>query len=140
MDATQFTAELDAKLKAIAALGGRVYDGYAPSKIPTDPAGYVLPYVLFFTGITADIGDPDLTGMTDTRVHDWAPQTNCVGPTPGHARSCAELVKAALTNTRIGNHRLHIDADAFRVAVPLKDDQAIPARFYLPLSWRLTTT
>lgn len=140
MDATQFSAELEAKLKAIPALGGRAYDGYVPGKVPTDGAGYVLPYILFFAGIPADIGDPDLTGMTDTLVHDWAPQTNCVGPTPGHARKCAEIVAAALTNTRIGNHRLHVDTDAFRVAVPLKDDQATPARFFLPLSWRLTTT
>jgi len=139
MDGTQFTAELDAKLKAIIELGGRVYDGYVPSRMPTDPAGYILPYVLYFAGIPADIGDPDLTGMTDTLVHDWAPQTNCVGPDPAKARKCAEIVATALTNTRIGNHRLHVDTDAFRVAVPIKDDQATPARFFLPLSWRLTT-
>lgn len=140
MDATQFSAELEAKLKAIPALGGRAYDGYIPSKVPTDPAGYILPYVLFFSGVTADIGDESLCGTVDTLVHDWAPQTNCVGPTPGHARACAQLVQAALTNTRIGNHRLKPDTDAFRVAVPIKDDQATPARFFLPLSWRLTTT
>ncbi len=140
MDATQFSAELEAKLKTIIELNQRVYDGYVPEKLPTDGAGYILPYVLFFAGVTSDIGDPDLTGQTDTLVHDWAPQTNCVGPTPGHARACAGLVKSALTNTRIGNHRLHIDTDAFRVAVPIRDDQATTARFYLPLSWRLTTT
>lgn len=139
MKASQFSAELEARLKGISDLGGRAYDGYIPGKIPTDGSGYVLPYVLFFAGITADIGDPDLSGKTDKLVHDWAPQTNCVGPTPGHARACAELVQAALTDIRIGNHRLKPNTDAFRVEVPIKDDQAIPARFFLPLLWRLTT-
>lgn len=139
MKASQFHAELVASLKAITALGGRIYDGYVPAQIPTDGAGYVLPYVLVFSGITADIGDPALSGKTDKLVHDWAPQTNCVGPTPGHARACAELVQAALTDIRIGNHRLKPDTDAFRVEKPIKDDQATPARFFLPLSWRLTT-
>lgn len=94
---------------------------------------------MFFTGIPADIGDSDLTGMTATQVYDWTPQTNCVGPTPAHARACTEMVQTALTNTLIGNHWLKPDTDAFRVAVPIKDEQAIPARFFLPLSWRLTT-
>lgn len=139
MRATQFHAELMAALKAITALGGRIYDGYVPAKLPTDGAGYVLPYVLVFSGLTADIGDPDLTGKADTLVHDWSPQTNCVGPTPGHSRMCAEMVQDALTNLRVGNNWLKPDDDGFRVAVPLKDDQATPARFFLPLSWRLTT-
>lgn len=139
MSASQFHAELMATLKGITALGGRIYDGTIPAKLPTDGAGYVLPYVLVFSGITADIGDPDLTGRTDTLVHDYAPQTNCVGPTPGHSRICAEMVQAALTNTRIGNHPLKPDTDAFRVAVPLPDNQVTPARFFLPLQWRVTT-
>lgn len=139
MDATQLNTELTVTLKAIPALGGRIYDGYVPEKLPTDGAGYILPYVLLLSGITADIQDPDLTGKTDTQVHDWAPQTNCVGPTPAHSRACAQLVAQALTNTRIGNHWLTPDADAFRVMKPLTDNQVTPARFYLPLSWRLTT-
>lgn len=140
MNATQFTAHLETVLKAIPELAGRIYDGYVPSKLPTDGSGYILPYVLIFSGVTADIGDESLCGTVDTLVHDWAPQTNCVGPDPAKARACAQYVQAALTNLRIGNHRLKPDADAFRVAVPIKDDQATPARFFLPLSWRLTTT
>lgn len=140
MDATQLNTELTATLKAIPALGGRIYDGYVPEKLPTDGAGYILPYVLLLSGITADLPEErDLTRQVDTTVHDWAPQTNCVGPTPDHARKCAQLVAQALTNTRIGNHWLKPDADAFRVATPLPDNQVTPARFYLPLSWRLNT-
>ena len=140
MDATQLNNELLATLRAIPALGGRVHDGYVPDKLPVDGAGYVLPYVVVFSGITTDLpAERDLTGLADTSVHDWSPQTTCVGPTPGHARSCAHLVSQALTNTRIGNHFLLPDSDGFRVAVPLIDDQVSPARFFLPLPWRLTT-
>lgn len=140
MDATLLDAQLTVTLKAITALGGRIYDGYVPEKLPTDGAGYILPYVLTLSGITADLPqERDLSGQADTTVHDWAPQTNCVGPTPGHARACAQLVAQALTNTRIGNHWLKPDPDAFRVATPILDNQATPARFYLPLQWRLTT-
>ena len=141
MDPTQLHNELMATLQAIPALGGRIYDGYTPDKLPTDSAGYILPYVLVFSGLSADLpGERDLTGLVDVSVHDWAPQTNCVGPTPSHSRSCAQVVAAALTNTRIGNHWLKTDPDAFRVATPLIDNQVTPARFYLPLQWRLTTT
>lgn len=140
MDATQLNDELLATLRAIPALGGRVHDGYVPGKLPTDGAGYILPYVVVFSGITSDLPtERDLTGLADTTVHDWAPQTNCVGPTPAHARAVAQVVQAALTNARIGNHWLLPDSDGFRVSVPLIDNQVTPARFFLPLPWRLTT-
>ena len=141
MDVLQLHNELMATLQAVPALAGRVYDGYVPDKLPTDNAGYILPYVVVFSGLSTDLeAERDLTGLVDTTVHDWAPQTTCVGPTPGHARNCAQLVQDALTNARIGNHWLKPDNESFRVAVPLIDNQVTPARFFLPLPWRLTTT
>ncbi len=141
MDVTQLHTELMATLTAIPALGGRVYDGYVPAKLPTDGAGYILPYVLVFSGITTDLpAERDLAGHVDKHTHDWAPQTNCVGPTPAHARTCAQLVATALTDARIGNHWIKPDSEAFRSNTPILDMQASPSRHYLPLSWRLTTT
>jgi len=140
MDVTQLNTELMATLKAIPALGGRIYDGYIPGKLETDASGFIRPYVLLLAGIPADLpAERDLTRLADTTVADWAPQTNCVGPTPTHARSCAQLVAQALTNARIGNHWLLPDPDGFRAATPIQDNQVAPARFYLPLPWRLTT-
>jgi len=93
-----------------------------------------------FSGLTTDLPEErDLTRLADTTVHDWAPQTTCVGPTPGHARDVAVAVAKALTNARIGNHWLLPDPDGFRTATPLIDNQVTPARFFLPLPWRLTT-
>lgn len=140
MDATQLNEQLLATLRKIPGLGGQVFDGDVPTKLPTDGAGYIRPYVVVFSGITTDLPtERDLTRLADTAVHDWSPQTTCVGPTPAHARDVAVAVKAALTNTRVGNHWLLPDTDAFRVSVPIRDNQVTPARFFLPLTWRLTT-
>lgn len=140
MDATLFNEQLLAILRAIPGLGGQVFDGDVPTKLPTDGAGYIRPYVVVFSGLSADLpGERDLTGLADTSVHDWSPQTTCVGPTPAHARAVAVAVKSALTNARIGNHWLLPDPDGFRVNVPIRDNQVTPARFFLPLPWRLTT-
>ena len=140
MDATTLTAELIGALNAVPALAGHVYDGYVPDKLPTDNAGYILPYVVVFSGLTTDLPEErSLTGLVDTTVHDWSPQTTCVGPTPSHARACAQIVQHTLTNLRIGNHRMKPDTETFRANTPVIDSQVTPSRFYLPLPWRLTT-
>lgn len=140
MDASTYHAQAEALLKAIGSLDGRIHDGYVPDSIPTDGV-YILPYVLMFSGTTTDIEEErDLRGLADLSTHDWRMQTNCVGPTPSHARAVAGLIQATLTNARIGNGWLLPDNQAFRTSVPIKDDDVKPARFFLPLSWRLTTT
>lgn len=141
MSGAIYHAQVETILKAIPNLGGRVHDTYVPESIPKDTAGYVLPYVLVASGTPTDLPtERDLTGRADTTVHDWMLQTICVGPTPNHARLVAQDVATALTNTRIGNHWLLPDSDAIRPQTPAIDDEVKPARFFLPLFWRLTTT
>lgn len=141
MPSAQYHSQVDAILKAIPSLGGRIYDTYVPDALPTDHAGYVLPYVLIASGIPTDLGDPGMCDKTDMTAHEWRAQTNCVGPSPSHARACAQLVANALTDAKVGNHWLKPNPDAFRAEVPIKDEGVEGrARFFMPLFWRLTTT
>ena len=138
--ANTYHQQVETLLKAIPSLGGRVYDGYAPGTIPTDGLGFILPYVLAFSGTPTDLeNERDLTGLADRTTDDWRIQTNCVGPDPAKARACAQLVADALTNAHIGGWLLP-DNDAFKTSLPIKDDDVKPARFFLPLFWRLTAT
>lgn len=81
----------------------------------------------------------DLTGLTDVSVLDWAPQANVAAATATQCRQAAQQIRAALTNTWLGGGWLQPDPDAFRITSPILDTQVTPARFYLPLQWRLTT-
>lgn len=130
-----------AKLRTLPDIGARVYDGIVPAKVPTDPSGqYIRPYIAVFAGLGSDLPEErDLSGLVDTTVLDWAPQTTVVGPEARTCRQAAQAVVAALTNFPIGGGFLMPDADAFRVATPLTDTQVTPARAYLPLQWRLIT-
>lgn len=138
---TNYHEQVDTLLKAVPELGGRIHDTYVPDKVPTDPGGvYVLPYVMLASGVSNPLDDESLGGRTDLTALDWRAQTNCVGPTPGHARKVAEVVIQALTDKRVGNHWLARDSDAMRVQVPIKDADVSPPRYFMPLFWRLTTT
>lgn len=128
------------RLKALPGVGERVHDGYVPDKLPESPPGFVRPYLVVHSGLGSDLpGERDLTGLTDVTVLDWASQITCVGATPTIARQVAQQVRVALTNLPMGGGWLGPDPDAFRVKVPIHDDQASPARFFLPLPWRLIT-
>lgn len=131
---------LIAKLEALPDIGARIYDGYVPDRVP-EVGGYIRPYALVMGGMGADLpAERDLSRLTDVGVLDWAPQINVAAPTPTQCRQAAQQIRAALTNTWIGGGWLQPDPDAFRITTPILDNQVTPARFYLPLSWRLTTT
>lgn len=138
---TNYHEQVDTLLKAIPELGGRIHDTYVPDKLPMEPGGVrPLPYVLLASGIATSLGDESLGGRTDLTARDWRAQTNCVGPSPSHAREVAEYVAAMLADARVGKHWLKPDDDAMRTQVPIKDDNVTPARYFMPLFWRLTTT
>lgn len=120
---------------------GNVFDTQVPTTIPKDASGNVRPYVVLFGGVGTDLPEErDATGLADVGLLDFPFQTTCVGPTPGHARDVAYSVKQALTNMPIGAGFVKPDPQGFRVDNPLADNQVTPARFYMPLMWRLTTT
>jgi hypothetical protein len=119
---------------------GNVFDSQVPTTLPKDSAGFIRPYVVIFAGTATDIPEErDLTNLADMSVSDFRFQTNCVGPTGSHARDLADAIRLALTNLPVGGGFIKPDPDSFRTDV-LPDNQVIPARFYMPLMWRLTTT
>lgn len=132
-------ARIKTPVNALAGLSGRVYDGQVPKAIQTDASGYVLPYVVLYAGVPGDLpADRDATGLVDTGVLDWPFQTTCVGASALICMSLARDVQLALTNLRVGDG--YVKPDGFTTPVPLPDNQVTPARFFLPLQWRLITT
>lgn len=127
-------------LRALPDIGERIYDGIVPDSVPT-AGGYIRPYAVVFTGLGSDLPEErDLTRLTDTGVLDWAPQINVAAADATTCRRAAQQVRAALTNLPLGSGWLMPDPDGFRINTPLKDSGVTPARMYLPLPWRLTTT
>lgn len=133
-------AQIKARLDALPGLfPGNVFDSQVPSTLPKDGAGFIRPYVVIFAGTATDIPEErDLTNLADVGISDFRFQTNCVGATGSHARDVADAVRLAITNLPIGAGFIKPDPDSFRTDV-LPDNQVIPARFYMPLMWRLTT-
>ncbi|QFG09555.1 tail terminator [Arthrobacter phage TripleJ] len=134
-------AQVKARLDTLPGLfPGNVFDSQVPTTLPKDSAGFIRPYVVIFAGAVNDIfTERDLTQLADLSVSDFRFQTNCVGPTGSHARDLADAVRMSLTNLPMGAGFIKPDPDGFRTDV-LPDNQVIPARFYMPLMWRLTTT
>lgn len=140
MRAAPLLAEIEALLLTVLPKN-RVHVGHVPDTLPMDATYNVLPYVFLFSGLGADLPlERDLSHQADPLVRDLSPQVNCVGPTSHHALMLADDIYAALINQRVGNHWLKPDADAMRTQTALPDEQVSPTRFFMPLSWRLTTT
>lgn len=119
---------------------GNVFDTQVPTTLPQDTSGAIRPYVVMFGGVGSDLlQERDSTGLVDMDILDFPFQTTCVGPTAGHARDVAHAVKLALTNMPIQAGFVKPDPQGFRIDNPLPDNQVTPARFYMPLMWRLTT-
>ncbi|RKS19700.1 hypothetical protein DFO58_2205 [Arthrobacter sp. AG1021] len=138
---TNYHEQVDTLLKAVPELGGRIHDTYVEGPLAMEPGGVrPLPYVLLASGVANPLDDDSLGGRTDLTALDWRAQTNCVGPTPSHARAVAQVVIRALTDARVGNHWLTRDPDTMRPDVPIKDADVTPPRYFMPLFWRLTTT
>jgi hypothetical protein len=119
--------------------GVSVFDGQVPAKVPADSAGFVLPYVAIYAGAGNDLeAERDSTGLVDTGVLDMPFQTTCVGASALTCLAVARDVRRALANHPVGAG--FIKPAGFDTQVPIPDNQVTPARFYLPLQWRLTTT
>lgn len=120
---------------------GNVFDTQVPTTLPKDASGAIRPYVVMFASPGMDLPEErSLTMLADLDVIDFTFQTTCVGPTAAHARDVAHAVRLALTNLPIGAGFVKPDPFGIRVDNPLADNQVVPARFYMPLMWRLTTT
>lgn len=135
-DIQALVAEVTAALGALPGL--TVHDGYVPKTLP-ETAAYIDPYVVMWAGL----GDnpPELTACgqqgTDTVIWDF--QTTAVAADASICRDVANAVTAALTNLRAGTGRIRRNPDGFNQATPILDTQTSPARFMLPLQWRLIT-
>ena len=137
-DALPLRAAVIAVLRTIR--GITVYDGYVPDRVPTDAAGYILPYVVFFGGVGDEIPERDLSGLVDLGGLRWDVQTTAVAANPDICVNVAQTVRRTLTNLPLGTHYLLPNPDGFKQETPIRDITITPARFMLPAPWRLDTT
>lgn len=118
--------------------GITVYDGYVPDVLP-ETDGYIDPYVVVWSGSGANPDEVASCGRQDTATLIWDFQTTVVGAAPSTCRLVAQAVEALLTNFRAGTGRVRRNPDGFNQQYPILDTQTSPARFMLPLQWRLIT-
>lgn len=137
-DPIQYRAVVIAALRTLS--GVTVYDGYVPAKVPTDAAGYILPYVVFHGGTGDEIPERDLSNLVDLGGLRWDFQTNAVAANADICARVANDVRRKLTNLPVGKAHLLPNPDGFRQETPLRDSSETPARFMLPAPWRLETT
>lgn len=119
--------------------GSTAYAGQVPDKLPQDAQGYVLPYVVLFAGLGGDVpAERDLSNLVDTDgALDWPFQTTCVGASSTICLAVARDVARALTNRPVGAG--FIKPSGYDTPLPLVDNQVTPARYFMPLQWRLLT-
>lgn len=124
------------KLKDIT--GITVYDGHVPKAVP-EAGGFILPYAVLWLGTGDNPNEPTSCGThnTDTLVLDF--QVTVVASNTPAVRAVAEAVKQSLTNLAAGKGRIKPNPDGFNQQAPILDTQTTPARFMLPLQWRLIT-
>ncbi|MGV0109833.1 hypothetical protein [Arthrobacter sp. CP30] len=120
--------------------GATFYDGYVPEKVPTDPAGFVLPYIVLWAGVGDEIPERDLSDLVDLDGLRWDFQTTTVAASAGLCAQVGDVVRRKLTNLPLGSHHVLPNEDGFRQEVPILDQTITPARFMLPHPWRLETT
>lgn len=137
----QLFADVRARVQTLAPLGeGLVFDGLADKAIPVDRSGAIRPYVVLGAGIGSPIPDQPLCGVPSWDAIDWRFETRCFGPTADHVRRLAWDLTLALSGFRVADGLVKPDDDAFRIDAPIADPGIVPARFFLPLPWRLVTT
>ena len=138
-DPVSAVAAIFAKLQALP--GITVYDGFVPTKVPTDTSGYIKPYVVLFAGVGGDLpAERDLTQLADAASMNLAFQTNCVAASAGICRAVAHDVRQTLLNVPLAGGFIKPDDGSFDTATPIPDTTITPVRLFLPLPWRLTTT
>lgn len=130
------------QINAITKLGGNIFDGLVPTTLPKDANGYVKPYVVVFAGTGADLeAERSYTREVDMDVLDWPFQTTVAAADSISCMRLAHDVRLALTNLPVQSGFVKPDGYSLTGAdKPQLDNQVTPARFYMPLQWRLTTT
>jgi hypothetical protein len=136
VDITDLAAEVTAVENEIT--GVTNYDGYVPANVP-EAGGYILPYFLnwFGTGDNPEETTADGKQQTDSLVWDF--QITVVASNPAACRAVAHALKQKLINRRIGTGTVRVNPDGFNRQAPILDTTITPARFMLPIQWRLIT-
>ncbi|UOD80351.1 hypothetical protein [Paenarthrobacter ureafaciens] len=136
-------ADINALVAQVTALEGEItgttnYDGNVPTKVP-EAGGYILPYFVnwFGTGDSPDEVTSDGQQPTDSLIWDF--QITAVASNAAACRSVAQALKQKLRNRRIGKGTLRLNPDGFQQQAPILDTTITPARFMLPIPWRLIT-
>lgn len=139
-DPVALSGEVRSHLLAVPGLtADRLFEGYVPTKLPTDAAGYILPYVVVFYGIGGHPNERTSRGDLPGDALRFDFQTTCVGPSASHAVALARDVRTALLNKRVGTGWIIPNPDGMAQQYPLPDTSITPARFFLPPQWRVTT-
>jgi hypothetical protein len=136
VDPADLVTPVEAALRAIPDIG--FHDGYVPERVP-ETGGYVDPYVVLWAGVGDEPNELTACGIQDGDSIIWDFQTTAVGADPGICRAVAKDVRAALTNLPIRTGKVRRNPDGFNQQSPILDTQTTPARFMLPLQWRLIT-
>lgn len=123
---------------AVQLAGTGFYDGYVPKVLP-ETDGYVDPYVVLWAGVGDNPFEPTACGRHNEDTLVWDFQTTVVAASPAACRSAAKAVKERLMNLAVGTGRVKPNPDGFNQQAPTLDTQTTPARFMLPLQWRITT-
>lgn len=114
------------------------FDGHVPEKVD-ETGGYIDPYVVLWAGLGDNPFEPTACGTHNEDTLIWDFQTTVVAASADVCRRAAKDVKARLMNLSIGTGRVKPNPDGFNQQSPLLDTQITPARFMLPLQWRITT-
>ena len=135
-DPVALVANIRAALATLANVS--IFDGQVPTKVP-EAGGYILPYVVIWAGVGDNPDELPSDGLhdTDTLIFDF--QTTAVGASSDICRRVAIDVKTRLTNTRVGTGRVRPNPDGFQQQTPIPDNSVTPARYMLPIQWRLIT-
>lgn len=124
---------------ALAAIPGiTVFDGYVPAKVP-EAGGYILPYIVLWAGVGDNPAEQPSDGVHNSDTLVWDFQTTVVGSNPDICRRVTADVKTALINRRTGTGKVRPNPDGFQQQQPIPDPSVTPARFMLPIPWRLIT-
>lgn len=135
-DPVALIASIRAVLEALPNVS--IFDGQVPTKVP-EAGGFILPYIVIWTGVGDNPGETTSDGLhdTDTLIFDF--QTTAVAASADICRRVAADMKARLTNLRAGTGRIRPSPDGFQQQTPIPDNSVTPARFMLPIQWRLIT-
>ena len=135
-DPSPLVATILAGLRTIP--GITVYDGSVPNSVPTTGT-YINPYIVLWAGVGDEPDELTADGIQDGDSLTFDFQTTVVAANPSVCRSVTAEAKAKLTNLPAGTGRVRRNPDGFNQQTPILDTQTSPARFMLPLQWRLIT-